>query len=161
MTRLVQSTTGLLCTFDCPACARLKAWLPHMAKSLRTWQQTICTTILCNHCGLNCRFLENSTAQHGRHNTQAGFGDGSARTVKTRIALSGVLFVQPFTNNGQAPITMHQPFGIYIKIHLCDQARGKSERVSKRKNLKIKTLKTYKFHANNLVERIILYTFAI
>lgn len=91
----------------------------------------------------------------------AGFGDGSARTVKTRMALPGVLFVQPLTNNGQTPITMHQPFGIYIKIHLCDQARGKRECVSKRKNLKIKTLKTYKFHANNLVERIILYTFAI
>lgn len=91
----------------------------------------------------------------------AGFGDGSARTVKTRMALPGVQFVQPLTNNGQTPITMHQPFGIYIKIHLYDQARGKRERVSKRKNLKIKTLKTYKFHANNLVERIILYTFAI
>lgn len=91
----------------------------------------------------------------------AGFSDGSARTVKTRMAFPGVLFVQPLTNNGQTPITMHQPFGIYIKIHLYDQARGKRERVSKRKNLKIKTLKTYKFHANNLVERIILYTFAI
>lgn len=115
MTRLVQSTTGLLCTFDCPACARLKAWLPHMAKSLRTWQQTICTTILCNHCGLNCRFLENSTAQDGRHNTQCRFRRRQCAHVKTRIALPGVLFVQPFTNNGQAPITMHQPFGIYIK----------------------------------------------
>ena len=64
----------------------------------------------------------------------AGFGDGSARTVKTRMALPGVLFVQPLTNNGQTPITMHQPFGIYIKIHLYDQARGKRERVSKRRH---------------------------
>lgn len=73
LTRLVQSTTSLLRTFDCPACARLKAWLPHMAKSLRTWQQTICTTILCKHCGWNCRFLEKETAQHGRHHTQCRF----------------------------------------------------------------------------------------